>query len=140
MVPQRRFHSGEARGVGRCRNRGGKLTRRVHPSGLGGGGQPDGSCPVAAKWVADSSSASGVHLTTGLFAAIVRREAEIAIQRISELLPVKEIDLMDELPAAVQRITIYAAGVSGTRLVISSMPTNSWEQLPGGSHPPRRGN
>ena len=90
MVPQSRFHSGEARGVGRCRNRGGKLTRRVHASGLGG----------------------GVHLTTWLFAAIVRGEAEIAIQRISELLPVKQIDLMDELPAAVQRITIYAAGVT----------------------------
>ena len=62
--------------------------------------------------MAYSSTASGVRLTTGLFAAMVRGEAEIAIQRISELLPVKQIDLMDELPAAVQRIVIYAAEVT----------------------------
>jgi len=89
---------------------------------------------LAAKSVAYSSSASGVYLKTELFPqlgiaeemkakgqrisvgyageAIVRGEAEIAIQQKSELLPVKGIDFVGLLPDAVQRVTIYAAGVA----------------------------
>ena len=40
-----------------------------------------------------------------------RGEAEIGFQQISELLPVAGIDFVAPLPAEVQRITVYFAGV-----------------------------
>ena len=47
----------------------------------------------------------------GYVAEIVARgEADIAVHQISEILPVKGVVLVGPLPAAVQRMTVYALG------------------------------
>ena len=43
---------------------------------------------------------------------VARGEAEIGFQQISELLPVAGIDYVGPLPAEVQRITVFSAGVA----------------------------
>lgn len=90
----------------------------------------------AAKSVAYSDSASGVYVGTELFArlgiaeemkgkskmipadpvagVVAHGDAEIGFQQVSELLPVPGADFVGQLPAEVQKITIYAAGVSTT--------------------------
>lgn len=45
---------------------------------------------------------------------IVSGEADIAVQQISEILPVKGVVLVGPLPAEIQNYTIYAAAVSPT--------------------------
>ena len=87
-----------------------------------------------AKSLAYSSSASGVYLSTELFprlgiadqvkaksrmvgnepvgAAVARGEAEIALQQISELLPVPGLDFVGPLPAEIQKITVFSAGIA----------------------------
>jgi molybdate transport system substrate-binding protein len=45
-------------------------------------------------------------------AVVARGEAELGFQQISELLEVKGVDMVGPLPAAVQRVTLIAAGVS----------------------------
>jgi molybdate transport system substrate-binding protein len=45
---------------------------------------------------------------------VARGEAEIGFQQISELMPVKGIDIVGQLPAEVQKITVFSAGVSTT--------------------------
>jgi molybdate transport system substrate-binding protein len=90
----------------------------------------------AAKTVAYSDSASGVYVSTELFSRlgiaeemkgkarmipatpvgeiVAQGEAEIGFQQISELMPVKGIDIVGQLPAEVQKITVFSAGVSAT--------------------------
>jgi molybdate transport system substrate-binding protein len=87
-----------------------------------------------AKSLAYSTSASGVYLSTELFprlgiadqvkgksrmignepvgAAVARGEAEIALQQISELLPVPGIDFVGPLPAEIEKITVFSAGIA----------------------------
>lgn len=89
---------------------------------------------LEAKSVALSSSVSGDYFTKELFprlgiaeqmaaktrrsgnervgALIARGDAEIGFQQMSELLPIKEIEVVGPLPSAVQRVTIFAAGVA----------------------------
>ena len=89
---------------------------------------------LAAKSIAYSDSASGVYLSQVLFprlgiaaqvagksrmipaepvgAVVARGEAEIGFQQISELLPVSGIDLVGALPAELQKITVFSAGVA----------------------------
>jgi molybdate transport system substrate-binding protein len=88
---------------------------------------------LAAKSVAYSDSASGVYVGTEMFeklgildqmkpksrmipadpvaGVVARGEAELGFQQISELLPVPGVDLVGPLPAEVQRITIFSAGI-----------------------------
>jgi molybdate transport system substrate-binding protein len=91
---------------------------------------------LAAKSIAYSDSASGVYLSTELFPklgiadqirgksrkieadpvgeAVARGEVEIGFQQISELRPVKGIDIVGPLPPGAQRLTIFAAGIPAT--------------------------
>ena len=88
---------------------------------------------LQAKSIAYSAQTSGIYLTTELFpqlgiadqlkarlqridhervgAVVARGEAEIGFQQISELLPIAGIAHITPLPAEVQRITVYFAGV-----------------------------
>ena len=91
---------------------------------------------LAAKSIAYSDSASGVYLSGELFPrlgvweqirgkarridadpvgeAVAKGEVEIGFQQISELRPVKGIDIVGELPPGAQRITTFAAGIPVT--------------------------
>ena len=95
---------------------------------------------LAAKSIAYSDSASGVYLSTELFpklgvadqikgkskkieadpvgGVVATGEFEIGFQQISELLPVKGIDIVGQLPPGAQRVTVFAAGI----LVASKQP------------------
>ncbi len=42
---------------------------------------------------------------------VARGEAEIGFQQMSELLPIPGIDIVGPLPPAVQKITVFSAGV-----------------------------
>jgi molybdate transport system substrate-binding protein len=84
---------------------------------------------LRARSVAVSGSASGVYLTKTLFprlgianemagktvssgaAAVGRGEAEIGLQQVSEVLPIKGADFVGKIPADVQYVTVYAAAV-----------------------------
>jgi molybdate transport system substrate-binding protein len=91
---------------------------------------------LAAKSIAYSDSASGVYLSTELFpklgiagqikgkcrkieadpvgGVVATGEVEIGFQQISELLPVKGIEIVGELPPGAQRVTVFAAGIPAT--------------------------
>jgi molybdate transport system substrate-binding protein len=88
----------------------------------------------AAKSIAYSDSASGVYVSTEMFqklgiademkgkaraipaepvaGVVARGDAEIGFQQISELLPVPGVDIVGQLPAEVQKITVFSAGIA----------------------------
>ena len=89
---------------------------------------------LEAKSIAYSSSVSGIYLSTELFqrlgiaeqiaakcqkverervgAVVARGDAEIGFQQVSELLPIQGIDYVGPLPAEVQKVTVFSAGVA----------------------------
>ena len=91
---------------------------------------------LSAKSIAYSDSASGVYLSTELFPKmgiwdqikgkskkieadpvgnfVATGEFEIGFQQISELRPVKGIDIVGELPEGAQRATIFSAAIPTT--------------------------
>lgn len=84
---------------------------------------------IRAKSVTFTSSTSGVYLMTTLFprlgiekemsgksttagvATVATGAAEIAIQPVSELLPVAGVDFVGKIPAELQKVNVYAAAV-----------------------------
>jgi molybdate transport system substrate-binding protein len=89
---------------------------------------------LAAKSIAYSDSASGVYVSTEMFdklgikeqmkdkakkipatpvgEIVAQGEAEIGFQQISELKPVKGIDIIGPLPTDLQKITVFSAGIA----------------------------
>ena len=89
---------------------------------------------LQAKSVAYSAQVSGLYLANELFpklgvadqlkskriqvevervgAVVARGDAEIGFQQTSELLPIKGIEYVGPLPAEVQRITLFSAGIA----------------------------
>jgi molybdate transport system substrate-binding protein len=87
-----------------------------------------------AQSIAYSASASGVYLSTEVFprlkhgaeimaksrkimservgSVVARGEAEIGFQQLSELLPIEGIAIVGPLPAELQRVTVFSAGIA----------------------------
>ena len=86
---------------------------------------------LAAPSIAYSASASGTYCETELLktrgieaevkpksrrilraTVVVRGDAALGLQQVSELLPIAGIDYLGPLPAEVQRITVFSAGIT----------------------------
>ena len=113
---------------------------------------------LQARSIAYSAQVSGLYLSDELFprlgiadqvkpksvlverervgAVVARGEAEIGFQQVSELLPIGGVDYVGPLPAEVQRITLFSAGVAahaknpaGARALIAFFETPAALQM-----------
>ena len=88
---------------------------------------------LAAKSIAYSDSASGVYIEREMYGklgladelkpksrmivservgnVVARGEAEVGFQQVSELLPIKGIEFLGPIPADVQKVTTFSAGI-----------------------------
>ena len=102
---------------------------------------------LGASSIAYSASASGVYISTELYkrlgieaevmpksrrilseraaAVVARGEAEIGFQQISEIIGIPGAELVGPLPAEVQQVTVFSAGV----LTIASQPEAAAELI-----------
>jgi len=91
---------------------------------------------LQAKSVAYSASVSGLYISTELFqrlgiadelmskskridvervgAVVARGDAEIGFQQISELLPIPGIEYVGPLPAELQKVSVFSAGIASS--------------------------
>jgi molybdate transport system substrate-binding protein len=89
---------------------------------------------AGAKSIAYSDSASGVYIQTVLYSrlavsdevrnkskmipadpvgeVVARGDAELGFQQISELKPIKGVDVIGPIPAELQKITVFSAGIA----------------------------
>jgi molybdate transport system substrate-binding protein len=89
-----------------------------------------------AKSIAYSDSASGVYIETALYPRlnvsddikakskmipaepvgeiIARGDAELGFQQMSELMPIKGIDVLGPIPAEIQKVTVFSAGLAAS--------------------------
>ncbi len=87
--------------------------------------------------IVDQIAAKAVYPSRGSVGeALARGEAEIALQQISELLPVPGISVVGPLPAVVQLVTVFSAGVfasaaapQAARGLIEQLMTNAARSL-----------
>jgi len=106
-----------------------------------GAPKPDMGSPEAvrralleAKSIAYSASASGVYFSTEMVqrlgiadevlpksrrilservgTVVARGDAELGLQQISELLPIQGIEMLGPLPAELQKVTVFSAGIA----------------------------
>jgi molybdate transport system substrate-binding protein len=116
---------------------------RIGLSVKAGSPKPDISTVAALKQtlldaasIAYSASASGVYLSEELFpqldeggkiaaksrkiytervgTVVARGDAQLGFQQVSELLPIPGLDFVGTLPAEVQRVTVFSAGLSSS--------------------------
>lgn len=63
--------------------------------------------------IADQIKGKSRRIETERVGAVVARgEAEVGFQQVSELLPIPGIDYVGPLPAEVQRVTVFSAGIA----------------------------
>jgi molybdate transport system substrate-binding protein len=89
-----------------------------------------------ARSIAYSDSASGVYIETVLYKRldvseeirakskmipaepvgeiVARGDAELGFQQMSELVPIKGIDLLGPIPSEIQKVTVFSAGLSAS--------------------------
>ena len=107
---------------------------------------------LKAKTIGHSTGVSGVHFTTKVIpylgiaeqikdkvriskgfpvgVLVAKGEAEIGIHQVAELLPIKGIDIVGELPAEIQTTLVYATGIhADTRVPEAARALTSFLQL-----------